>query len=153
MAGYLSYQKNQIISKEVYYSDDVYKEQEKIIKTQLAKAESVLGQTIFDKYTIDDIDAFMKEKFSDLGKTYKNSNPGERRVLLGSIAPSGLAWQYPGLSNQQFSKEYQAILDVQTSDFAMSTPSAKWFELFYTEVVAYFTRFMEAYQMQRKENG
>lgn len=56
-------------------------------------------------------------------RTYLKSDPGERRVLLGSICPSGLAWRYSGLSNQQFSPQYQAILDVREDDFALSTAS------------------------------
>ena len=63
---------------------------------------------------MDDVDTFMRDKFSDLGKTYLESEPGERRVLLGSICPTGLAWQYSGLSNQEFSPEYQAIRNVLT---------------------------------------
>ena len=102
------------------YSDELFQEQDKIIKNKIGIAEQLLGGTIFDKYTIDDVDKFMKDKFSNLGKTYSESEPGERRVLLGSIAPSGLAWQYSGLSNQQFSPEYQAILDIQKNNFALS---------------------------------
>ncbi len=103
------------------YSDEVYLTQDKIIGNQIADIEQILGTTVFDKYNMDDIDAFMKEKFADLGKTYQESGIGERRVLLGSIAPSGLTWCYSGLSNREISKEYQSILSVSTSDFAMST--------------------------------
>ncbi len=104
------------------YSDEIYQEQEKVIGNQITIAETVLGQTIFDKYTISDIEAFMKEKFSDVGKTYQKSNPGERRVLLGSIAPSGLTWDYSGLSNRGISKEYQSILSITNSDLVLSSP-------------------------------
>ena len=61
----------------------------------------------------------MRAKFKDLGKTYDKSKPGEKRVLLGSISPNGLAWQYSGLSNQQFSSEYQAMLGVQPNQNAL----------------------------------
>lgn len=105
------------------YSDEMFQEQDNIIKGKLVLLERILGGTIFDKYTIDDVEKFMKEKFKDLGITYLKSEPGERRVLLGSICPSGLSWRYPGLSNRQFSPQYQAILDVDKSDFAMSDAS------------------------------
>lgn len=72
------------------YSDEVYKEQSRVIENKIANVEVVLSETLFDKYSIDDVSKFMKDKFSDLVKTYNKSNPGERRVLLGSIAPSGL---------------------------------------------------------------
>ncbi len=103
------------------YSDEDYREQNEVIKAKIITLEKILGGTIFDKYTMDDVDKFIKDKFSDLGKTYFESEPGERRVLLGSICPTGLSWQYSGLSNQQISSEYQAILDVRTNDFAMSS--------------------------------
>ena len=105
------------------YSDDVYQEQNAKINNKIVDAELLLGKTIFDNYKIEDVERFMKEKFSDLGKTYLDSEPGERRVLLGSICPTGLAWRYSGLSNQQFSPQYQAILDIQEGDFASSTAS------------------------------
>ncbi len=104
------------------YSDDVYHEQNKIIEDKIASAHTILNSTLFDKYNIDDVVAFMREKFSDLSKTYLESEPGVRRVLLGSICPAGLSWQYSGLSNQQFSPQYQAILDARSDDFALSTP-------------------------------
>ena len=103
------------------YSDDIFLEQKKIIDGKIAVAELLLGKTIFDKFTMDDVDRFMREKFKDLGQTYEDSEPGERRVFLGSICPTGLAWRYSDLSNQVFSSEYQAILDVQESDFAISS--------------------------------
>jgi hypothetical protein len=112
------------------YTDDVYKEQSKIYEDRITSAELVLGKTIYDKYNIGDVEKFMKEKFSDLGKTYVESEPGERRVLLGSICPAGLAWRYSGLSNQQFSPQYQAILSVRDTDLALSTPDLFSFELF-----------------------
>ena len=103
-------------------ADEDYQVQSKKLKTQIVDAEKILGGTIFDKYTMDDVDRFMREKFADLGKTYDDTkDPGVRRVLLGSISPAGLSWQYSGLSNQQFSAEYQVILDVQNTDFALST--------------------------------
>ncbi len=106
------------------YTDDIYQEQSKIYEDRIAAAELVLGKTIYDKYNIDDVTKFIKDKFSDLGRTYVESEPGERRVLLGSICPAGLAWRYSGLSNQQFSPQYKAILDVRSNDFALST--ARW---------------------------
>jgi len=109
------------------YTDDVYQEQIKIIGDKIYAAEVVLGKTIFDKYKYEDVEKFMKDKFSDLGKTYEDSKSGERKVLIGSICPNGLSWQYSGLSNQQFSPQYQAILDVREDDFASSTPSGTKF--------------------------
>lgn len=104
------------------YSDEVYQEQEKAIKTKLVAAETVLGKAIFDHYNISDVEQFMRDKFSDLGKTYVESEPGQRRVLLGSICPAGLSWTDFGLSNHEFSQQYQAILNADDPNFALSTP-------------------------------
>ena len=101
------------------YSDEVYQDQSKKIESNIAAFEQVLGQNTFHKYTMDDVDKFMRDKFKDVGQTYLDSEPGQQRVLLGSICPSGLAWQYPGLSNQQFSAEYQAIRTAQTEQNAL----------------------------------
>lgn len=100
------------------YSDEVYQDQSKKIESNIAAFEQVLGQNTFHKYTMDDVDKFMRDKFNDVGQTYLDSEPGQQRVLLGSICPSGLAWQYPGLSNQQFSPEYQAVRNVRTEQNA-----------------------------------
>ncbi len=105
------------------YSDEMFQDQNNIIKGKLTLFEKILGGTIFDQYTMDDVDRFMRDKFKDLGQTYLDSKPGERRVLLGSICPLGLSWQYSGLSNRQFSPQYQAILDVQNQDFAFGASS------------------------------
>ena len=62
---------------------------------------------------MDNVDTFMRDKFKDVGQTYLDSEPGQQRVLLGSICPSGLARQYPGLWNLHFSPEYQSVRNVQ----------------------------------------
>ncbi len=104
------------------YSDEVYQEQNKIIEANIAAAETASNVTLFDKYTIEDISEFMKKKFRDLGETYDSSDLSERRVLLGSIFPSGLHWQYSGYSNREIGALYQSILTVETSHFELSTP-------------------------------
>ena len=101
------------------YSDEVYQDQSKKIESKIAAFEQVMGKNTFYKYTMDDVDKFMMDKFKDLGQTYLDSEPGQQRVLLGSICPTGLAWQYPGLSNQQFSTEYQAICNVRNEQNAL----------------------------------
>ncbi len=104
------------------YSDEVYKEQSKIIENKIANVEIVLSDTLFDKYSINEVTQFMEDKFSDLGKTYETSDQGERRVLLGSIAPSGLHWYDSGLSNREIGGLYRSILDVENTHFALSSP-------------------------------
>lgn len=64
---------------------------------------------LFGKYNLEAIVSFMKEKFANLGTTYQLSNLSQIRVLLCSIFPSGLTWEYPGLSNTPISPIYQSI--------------------------------------------
>ena len=123
-------------------TNDVYQEQIKIISDRIYAAEIVLGKIIFDKYRYEDV-----EKFKDLGKTYIKSEPGERKVLIGSICPNGMSWQYSGLSNQQFSPQYQAILDVREDDFASSTTYAINIEPFLTWIF----NLMDAYGKIKKD--
>ncbi|MBI3486199.1 recombinase family protein [Candidatus Daviesbacteria bacterium] len=101
------------------YTDEIFEDQNKKLGVKITAFEAVLGQNTFYKYTMDQTEKFVREKFKDLGETYEKSEPGEKRVLLGSICPTGLVWQYPGLSNQQFSPEYQAFLNVRTNQNAL----------------------------------
>lgn len=103
------------------YSDDEFIKQKIKIKDKIEDMKTILSATLFDKYSYEDIAKFMNEKFKNLGKTYLDANPGVRRVLLGSICPDGLSWQYEGLSNRRFSPQYQAILDSENKYFALST--------------------------------
>lgn len=107
------------------YSDELFQDQNGKISGKIADAEKILGKTIYDNFAVTDVEKFMREKFKDLGQTYVDSNPGERRVLLGSIVPSGLVWQYSGLSNQVFSPQYQAILTGGSNEFAKGEPPCR----------------------------
>ncbi len=103
------------------YADDEFIKQIIIIKNKIEAMKEVLNASLFDKYSLDDIVIFMRAKFKDLGKTYLDAEPGVRRVLLGSICPDGLSWRYDGLSNREFSPQFQTILDSKNEDFALST--------------------------------
>ena len=75
-----------------------------MIKAQIAKEDSTI-----DKYNIDAVTGFIKTLLADLGETYKRSNIPQLKVLLGSIFPTGLAWNYEGTLNHSISPIYQAI--------------------------------------------
>ena len=53
---------------------------------------------------------FINTKLSDLGKTYKSSILEQQKVLLGSTFPSGIAWNYLGISNRNIGPVYQSIV-------------------------------------------
>ena len=81
------------------YSDEVFKEQNKLIEEQIASIRMTKDDELVNKYNIQSVVEFMRAKFSDLGKTYQESNVTQIKVLLGSIFPSVMVWGYPGYSN------------------------------------------------------
>lgn len=91
------------------YSDDIFKEQNKLIEDQITSIQISKDDALLAKYNLEAIVMFMKEKFANLGKTYQLSNLSQIRVLLSSITPAGLLWSYPGLSNSKISPIYQQI--------------------------------------------
>ena len=82
---------------------------QKLIEDQIAALNIAKDDALLSKYNLEAIVKFMKEKFANLGTTYKMSNLSQLRVLLCSITPSGMMWSYPGLSNTQISPIYQQI--------------------------------------------
>ena len=93
------------------YSDDIFREQNSIIEDKMTKAQIVKEDTLIDNYNIDKVTGFMRTMLADLGETYKRSTLNQAKVLLGSIFPSGMAWNYNGTLNHTLSPIYQAILD------------------------------------------
>ena len=91
------------------YSDELFKEQNKIVEGQIANIQLTKDDALLAKYNLEAIVNFMKEKFANLGTTYQMSNLSQVRVLLCSIFPSGLRWSYPGFYNSQISLLYQSI--------------------------------------------
>ncbi|HUD44502.1 MAG TPA: recombinase family protein, partial [Patescibacteria group bacterium] len=91
------------------YSDELFKEQNKIVESQIANIQITKDDALLAKYNLEAIVKFMKEKFASLGTTYQMSNLSQVRVLLCSIFPSGLRWNYPGLLNTSISPIYQSI--------------------------------------------
>ncbi len=97
------------------YSDDIFKEQNKVIEEQIADIQITKDDALLAKYNLESIVKFMQDKFSNLGRTYQLSNLSQIRVLLCSIIPSGLVWEYPGYTNTQISPLYQSIRRFETN--------------------------------------
>ena len=91
------------------YSDEIFKEQNKLIEEQILSLQIAKSDESLAKYNLESIVNFMQEKFNNLGKTYQMSNLSQIRVLLCSIFPSGMLWSYPGYSNTTISPLYQSI--------------------------------------------
>lgn len=91
------------------YSDEIFKEQNKLIEEQIASIQMTKDDALLGKYNLESIVKFMKDKFSHLGRTYQMSSLSQVRVLLSSITPSGMVWSYPGYLNSKISPIYQSI--------------------------------------------
>lgn len=91
------------------YSDEIFKEQNEIIEEKMTKAQIVKEDSLIDQYNIDKVSDFMRTKLADLGETYKASTLPQAKVLLGSIFPSGLAWNYNGTLNHEIRPIYRYI--------------------------------------------
>ena len=97
------------------YSDQVFKEQNSIIEEKMLRAQIVKDDATIDKYNIDAVTTFIKTLLADLKEAYKRSSLAQIKVLLGSIFPIGLAWDYNGRLNHQISPLYQAIRTFDTN--------------------------------------
>ena len=107
----LSEMRQQLIQKNLtgVYSDEIFKEQNKLIEDQIAALHIAKDDALLAKYNLEIIIAFMKEKFANLGTTYQLSTLSQLRVLLCSIFPKGVRWSYPGYCNTSISAIYQSI--------------------------------------------
>lgn len=93
------------------FSDEIFKEQNRLLEQKIASAQNAKSDALLDKYNIDVMTDFLRKKLSNLAETYATSTLAQKRVLLGSIFPLGMVWSYPGISNHQISPIYQAIRD------------------------------------------
>ena len=104
------------------YSDDVFKEQNRLIETRIKDIQITKDEALISKYNLEAITKFIKDKFANIAKTYDESDLEQKRVLLCSIFDLGLLWGYPGYSNTKISPYYQAIRDLDSSEVSFSAP-------------------------------
>ena len=103
------------------YSDEIFKEQNKLIEDQIANIQITKDDSLLEKYNLEAVVRFIKEKFANLGTTYQMSNLSQLRILLCSIFPSGMVWSYPGYYNTQISPIYQSIRMFDNTKISLST--------------------------------
>lgn len=101
------------------YSDDIFKEQNKILEEKIAAIQAAKDETVIEKYNLEAITNFIQSKFTNLDKTFGEADLERKRVLMCSIFPKGLHWSYPGYSNTQMSPFYRCFLDVQNGKVAI----------------------------------
>ncbi len=104
------------------YSDEIFKEQNSLIEEKIKDLHVLKESSQLQKYTLEDTVAFINEKLADLSATYDDSLLEEKKALLGSIFPSGMAWNYPGISNRDIGAMYQSIRAFANGDVHVGDP-------------------------------
>jgi len=110
------------------YSDEIFKEQNKILEEKIATIQMVKDETAIEKYDLQKITTVIQEKFTDLNKTFQESDLERRRELMCSIFPKGLLWSYPGYSNTHISPFYKCLLDIQDGKVPIGVGDETCFE-------------------------
>ena len=95
------------------YSDEMFKEQNSHLEEKIKEIQIAKNDVLINKYNLEAITKFIKQKFDNLTQTYLDSDLEQKRVLMCSIFPLGVLWSYPGYSNTKISPFYQAILDIE----------------------------------------
>ena len=106
-------------------------------------AQASKNDALIDRYNINDIEKFVKEKLSDLSVTYVKSTLSQLRCLLGTVFLSGITWNYPGCSNSGISALYQSIVDSDKDGLTVGSLNASSIEPFLTWIF----RLMDAYKV------
>ncbi len=104
------------------YSDDIFKEQNKLIEGQIKAVHASKDQTVIEKYNLETVIRFVYAKFGDLNETYLTASLEQKKFLLSSIYPAGLVWTYPGISNSGISPYYRDCLDVRDRGVNIGAP-------------------------------
>lgn len=95
------------------YSDDIFKEQNKVLEEKITAIHVAKNDTVLEKYNLEAISKTIENKLQNLNETFLTSDLEHRRFLLCWIFPKGLTWSYPGFSNTQISPFYRSFLNLQ----------------------------------------
>lgn len=102
------------------YSDDVFKEQNRLLEERIKIVQIAKSDTVIEKYNLEDIANFIETKLTDLPKTFDEGDLEQKRTLMCSIFPVGLAWSFPGYSNTKISPFFLGILGLQRKNVSTS---------------------------------
>ncbi|MEO8104932.1 MAG: recombinase family protein [Candidatus Saccharibacteria bacterium] len=101
------------------YSDEIFKEQNKILEEKIATIQVAKDETVIEKYNLEAIISFIQAKFTNLNDSYETADLERKRVLLCSIFPQGLTWSYPGYSNTEMSPFYRCFFNINNGSVAI----------------------------------
>jgi site-specific DNA recombinase len=96
------------------YSDEIFREQNKLLDEKIAAIQAAKDETMIEKYNLEAVTKCIESKFTDLNRAFNEADLEQKRVLLCSIFPKGLLWSYPGYSNTQMSPFYRCFLNIQS---------------------------------------
>lgn len=82
------------------YPDDIFKEQKAKLEDKLLISQISKNESNIEQYNIEGLIGFIKALLYDLKKAYMVSDYGQRRILIGSIYPSGLVFDNGELLNR-----------------------------------------------------
>jgi site-specific DNA recombinase len=94
------------------YSDEMFKEQNKLIEEKIRSLQLAKNDELLKKYNLESIISFIQSKLGNIANTYAESSLEQKRVLLCSIYPSGLQWSKNSYLNTQISPIYTCISDL-----------------------------------------
>ena len=78
------------------YDDDLYKEQDEVIKSKIIVKKVQISEGSMQKLDIDIICSFAKHFLQNLAQTWKNANLETKQRLQEIIFPEGVFYCFPG---------------------------------------------------------
>ena len=123
------------------YSDEMFKEQNAMIESRLIAATTAVHDHMIPRYQLEEAVNFAVALFSDPARAYQFAEPHQKKALLCSMYPSGLVWNYPGISNTEISPLYTAI----TASAPMSVSTCGADELTIEHFIAWINPLKEVF--------
>lgn len=102
------------------YPDDIFKVEKSKIENKMLAYQVVSNDELCNKYDIEITVNFVKALFKDLAKAYEVSEYGQKRVLIGSIYPSGLQFDGVKILNPVISPGFRSIKDFSDNPVVVS---------------------------------
>lgn len=102
------------------YPDEIFKEEKARIEDKILAFNIMSNDDLCNKYDIERTVNFIQALFQDLPKAYEVSEYGQKRVLIGSIYPSGLVFDGKNILNPHISPGFRAINDISDTHVVVS---------------------------------
>ncbi len=91
------------------YPDDIFEQEKDRLQNVILTLQSASNDNLIEQYNIKTTTEFIKALFKNLFRAYELSDYGQKRVLLGSIYPSGLTFDGISLLNHDMGPGFEAI--------------------------------------------